>query len=1373
MTQDYRILELEIKILAQIAFHVPQFSYALQKWQTGTKWIKKFSKEVKVIENGKDALEPHFFSEFINALPDNENFWKGLCDSEIKLEYFLIQFHKDSINCLTKDFQCPACSTFALIDDYPGKPLAYTVSGQITSDWFEQKLRNPLNIQSTPISLILYISKKHLAIECGEKLLNLEIPTKTNNFIKYELRIIICKHREKNVPGLFNISETLNQWTLISPTERNVCFSQISEIFENYYPDYLIYEKIKNQDVYLRSLNFFQFIFMNFFYVDYFFYIIEKKKSSSWLETLIDSFKELITLKNETDSEEIPVELEETCKNIAKKYLKYSKLGFSSESNDMNSFEPLFEEMLEEMCLIDHIQSPDSCTFCSNFKFEATYSGVPLTKTIISLSSEDLISLSNETNIILCFSKFPEILIFFLKGAQAHSAQILKCINILQFKEKVGKGIVKYSLSSVIFINGNSFRTLCFIQNSLKWVLFYDDQGQRPLFSDFSEAFIHLSGFLPLIFIYEKGLKSNFFNTSTKGTVPLRCINDIQNLCYINSAVQALFNINSFRKDITNWESDVDWAVQLKNIFSRESNSKKRGICTYDFENFRLQYKISTKYEFTLPINKKGSACKFLNHLLKNIHKFSKNCSEINLCPACKNFNIIGDFWIESQVIKREIKQIKSSHLTQHMMSENYKLSSDILTIFEKKVFHYNISKPPLILYIELSSLYTCRDEIKTKDIKDYLRDNEVILYENKGIVHKYLAKSIILFGNKHFKSLLYSRTHQQWMYISDNLSEPIYLKLSDFDITNKSIVVNAVLYYLVLTDKDILSYLKNFCIALFSIGRFRKSFKKYAESDKSLKIRKKLDEFLENEEKPDFSMFDKEFLKGFKKDWELVNVDDVFKALISMLLHSKDKECLCNCVACVVFSNKKEYSLNEIKVVTNKIQSSSQIEEIKNQFFISNNNFQYFLTETEDIQKIFENIKKELKEEQLNPNEKVFQSSFKPNKTLKKPAKIITIALTNEKIQLDIASWKKMIEDKRFIVPTNSETVLTGFFTLKSSEFHFYKQKSIVLKSELGYSSVCITFSKSQTRCYSENASQDSTLLYFYEKKYIPCYVFYSKKPLNYVRTAIQTLYNIKTFRFNVLDFSFDCPWLSLLKNFFKNKKTINDHYNIYDFRVVFNENYHQPIKKNNIEKGFYTIEWIISCIINRIHSDYNHIKEITECSCPSCRNFLIDGYLSTKNGKKHSLYITSIKNYINTDSTLSLKKRVLSYYFDQNLLFPLFYYLKSTPLVLFYTLNYFGNENTTNEQLLTMLLKYLENNQTIQYKNKQVFADYKLQTIVFSITNKKDKFYIANCDENDKWTINNQKASLELENIFCFIAEKENNILDYFPSVLLYCKK
>ena len=31
MTQDYRILELEIKILAQIAFHVPQFSYALQK----------------------------------------------------------------------------------------------------------------------------------------------------------------------------------------------------------------------------------------------------------------------------------------------------------------------------------------------------------------------------------------------------------------------------------------------------------------------------------------------------------------------------------------------------------------------------------------------------------------------------------------------------------------------------------------------------------------------------------------------------------------------------------------------------------------------------------------------------------------------------------------------------------------------------------------------------------------------------------------------------------------------------------------------------------------------------------------------------------------------------------------------------------------------------------------------------------------------------------------------------------------------------------------------------------------------------------------------------------------------------------------------
>ena len=89
-------------------------------------------------------------------------------------------------------------------------------------------------------------------------------------------------------------------------------------------------------------------------------------------------------------------------------------------------------------------------------------------------------------------------------------------------------------------------------------MLFYDDQGQRPLFSDFSEAFIHLSGFLPLIFIYEKGLKSNFFNTSTKGTVPLRCINDIQNLCYINSAVQALFNINSFRKDITNWESDVD-----------------------------------------------------------------------------------------------------------------------------------------------------------------------------------------------------------------------------------------------------------------------------------------------------------------------------------------------------------------------------------------------------------------------------------------------------------------------------------------------------------------------------------------------------------------------------------------------------------------------------------------------------------------------------------------------------------------------------------------------------------------------------------------------------------------------------------------------
>ena len=251
--------------------------------------------------------------------------------------------------------------------------------------------------------------------------------------------------------------------------------------------------------------------------------------------------------------------------------------------------------------------------------------------------------------------------------------------------------------------------------------------------------------------------------------------NNKGNLCYINSAVQALFNIHSFKKDLADWKCEKNWGKEIISVFKQEMASARPGVNSYDLFEFRKSFKAEENFEDTSKKvdkkhekkhEKKSNSSKFLTTLLSSIHTRS-DCNPQKLCPSCKNFKIQGQLKVEEK-IKDKIEFKKRSlnenqfNIVQHVFANNVpiKESNDILSYYESVILHYILDKPPQILFIQLLGTIQ-NNKIKKESILKYITENETIQYRSDdGTNYIYKLKSIILFGDKHYKSLLYSRTY-------------------------------------------------------------------------------------------------------------------------------------------------------------------------------------------------------------------------------------------------------------------------------------------------------------------------------------------------------------------------------------------------------------------------------------------------------------------------------------------------------------------------------------------------------------------------------------------------------------------------------------
>lgn len=1287
----------------QILFHFDSFLNAFLRWNP-TKNEGKYLRENMIsIVDGKPALvAKHFYNlnrksiKFFGDL-------KQINQSKDAFNSILQKFHEFSSEKNIKSCRCPTCEFFLIrmIDCSPenNSKLNYTLHSDSIENWGSTDTPS-IDLDNFPINLVVRTENyggNFYEIECSAN----------NKTKKYKMIGLLGKNINSQIFTLYLDDKT--GWQVVSKENINDEELQLKDDDLKY----LFYEIDVDQQVLNFLDNFLKNLFLNFFSLDNFLdriqQHIQKKNQVGWIKKFYEQFKSIHINKQDakgtTTINDFSV--------LAKEYLKISRFikNYNLSTLELNN---LHNSELESFLINLATEFFEEINLCEASSSLFSKEGNNSSYFFKVNSSGNFIGLNQNT---MPFEIIPNYLLINCEG---------KLLKSLTLKDKNSNGIYHYRLLQSIAISNEKTEIVTIFYNDYKSIYVI---GKEFAEHDY-ERFFSSTIFQPYFSIYIYDPINQYFDGKKNlsvavGTVPLPCINNYQNLCYINCVFQALFNIYSIKKDFSEWNCDNQWAREIKAILEGKPKDKNSREIPRDFEKFREAY-VGNREE--------GSAHDFLSQFIKKVHDVS-NCSEnLGLCPSCKNFRISGVSQAVSRDGSKKKKVLTTWQLVQHLTSDNIKLRDNILVVDEKTEFHFDIN-PPWVLFIQLESIIDESHNLKKEHIRNYLRNNELITYKNNGKEFLYRLKSIILLGSKHYKSLLFSRTHQKWFLTNDNKIEPIYYTLEDYDIESQEYIPTGLLYYQVIPDYEI----ENYIITMFRIfSGFDEFEKKIFRSKTYGSIQKLLrDNFLKFSKCKNSKLLDKSFLNKFKKQQEIRTIVDVLRIIVKIIHKNKYKKSLelkkkpnqniCKCFACI------KMCFEIIHIEGSKIQKLRSLDN----FPCPENVFKSYNIE----QKAFATLEDLISDKKFNLE----------NLQIVRTPDILPIILNDDK-----QKFVNLLHIKPSFIIEESFYKLTSMLILGEKEHELF--------SALQFEEDAWTIINTENKTIEEKVE----FYQIFQKNYIPQLLFYSKEKLNYIKNSINLLYMIEPFKNAIIksENSNSDIWLSKLLEFLKDIRVINDLSRLYEFKLAFNKDYDTKIQNEAIEE--YDIEHCINVILTRIHKE--NIKGPRNHICPVCDYFLIKGTMVDKKSRHIDLFGLNINHYLNTKSNSNISGNVLCNVLGSTELETIEFIIPKPPKFLYYTLTYDRYENDKMKEVVSMYRNFFTNHKLIQYRGDKNIYDYFLRIIIFQLRDFEDRYYIARYISDDLWDINGQEKQIKPEFIIQAFLQEKNYL--FLPTILFYEK-
>lgn len=1312
--------------------------------------LKKISKSSKIIEK---------LFEVLNKLTKEKNCAWNPIDHVFKLnkELFLIEGNQPTpLNNLSK----------------------YILNAEFSKDLIQSNQSKFVSSIKWPLTLCLD-STKIMRFDQVAQNINLN---EGNPYyqVDYTLELILIKRKDKI---LIYVKNNQKNWICKSYFRDATCLDEAFNEPTNR-RKYLFYERKPFSNKISAYQNFTNLVWMNFYLSDeiYSSFIKLKKPKALWINEIKKNFLESEKKRNkDIDSHKQnsepnhnqSVELDNKffvklnqLSNISNLFFNHSDLAYISENFD--NFEVL-RSFIEEVhsFKIGHETLCD-CPFCENIVYK-NYDNPQLKNeyiTSLELGDQDIFtyvdSVKNDfLETILentdlnkfrgkieasyfikfmelklltnfknqkCKAKYNYFLIYHMKSSIISGKDYLHGITEIIFYELKNENY-NYILDSIIFVYDN--KNCCLIKEKEKcWnvIIPINNSIKEKVFKNISDALKEVkfsTSSFDIFLFYEKStrpsLKTNSNPEGGIGTQPLRLENtNDQKLCYINSAIQSIFNIYSFKQDISKWKPKIEneWQNQLINLFNNEIKRDEQGKKIYELGPFRKKFIEDTKYIESS--DGLGNSIKFLKQLLDSIHEKSY-CDNNRKCPACENFLIKG---------KLETKNKHPYYLSHFINYKGIRLKGDVLSVCGKNQNHFDLPNPPLCLFYELK----CNgsdSNMKAENFKDFIIGNQSFDYINKGITYHYELKSVILYGGSHFKSLLYSRTYNCWTLMNDSDIEPLYLKLEDYQIKEGGFLPEGLIYYRVIPNETIRDYISTLYISLCTTQAFTTAYEEVDTMAKNLKdtftfLKSFSERIIENLEMKEFSS---NYIDSFKRKGEIRNIKDSFFNFLK-LFHENEKNdpnntTKCYCLACKIFC--------------------CQILEINDGY-----------------QKLKKKLKVSVDVKNVGLQYNIFEKKFDCKAFCIKSSKSITVMKTPLLLPIQLKPLSEDLNQESLYSLLDNNRIL-----YINEPLAVYFLHSIMFSSPSNFDTISYIETSTGGKAYENGCliSNSITIREIFNKGYHPTIAFYEKQNINYITAAISTLNHLTTFKKSIINYNeIGGKWFMMLKGLFINNERLKNSKEIWAFKDIFNENTEDKISDLALEK--YNIEQTIKLILNRIHIESYCIDK----SCPVCLNFLIEGTCRRiDRDESYSFFITRLTNSFGPKMHEDIGQNVLSYIYDKRPV-PIIYELFKLPQILYYICLYDKIGNLKHSDIQKICKNSLKDKITVVCTKDQTPRNYILKCVIFSIKNGYDIYRIAVKDSNSAWRLDGSDKTIKTAPEIIDKAEEFFGRPDFYPSELFY---
>ncbi|OMJ67744.1 hypothetical protein SteCoe_35008 [Stentor coeruleus] len=1330
--------------------------------------MNDFQIKIKLHDDNNLGIRDNFFYQI--DLKDAENL-KKLKSPNIIEDLF------DELCDLTKVANCSwnpidhvfKLSKMFLIEGNQCKKLInssnYILNAEISNDLVHSNKKLVIS-KRWPLTLCLdskiinFNETDHQEIHLHEK--------KTECKVVYTLKMILI---ERNDDILIYIKNTQNIWICINYSRVEINFNEAFNMPIDQ-SKYLFYERKSFPNKKTEYQNFVNMIWMNFYLIDsiYLEFIKIGNPETLFIKETINNFHEneknrnqIIVSKGQESNfkgvkpDEKFFEKPSDLENLTELFFNYSDFAYKFEY--LNNLE-VFKCFIEEVHFKKGLENLCNCPLCKQLVHKIYENSHSKKDFIISLDDQDIFTYvskfsnsfsdtilnnvdlnkfknPNEASYFMkymtlkllasnekCKFEFNEILIYHMKSSKMPNRYFLIDIMKLSFEEPKNE-LYYYHLESILFVYDDNNCCLIITTSENKWnTITSDNSEDEKIFKNLSDALMKLNyntQHFDIFLFYRKQSKpsqiDNLNPEGSKGTQPLRCDNSIErNLCYINSAIQCLFNIYSFKIDVSKWmpEKNNGWKRELIEMFKAEFRENKQGKKIYNLKTFRKFFIEETKYSENKDCQ--SNSMNFLKHLLENIHKDS-NCNSNKKCLACENFGI-----------KRKDKDDVQFQLFSHIKEKGIKLTGNILNVHNNKQINVDLPNPPwcLLYYLKANGDLSTKAEI----LKDFMVRNKSIDYVNEGKTYHYELKSVILYGGSHFKSLLYSRTYKLWMLMNDSDIEPLYLELEDYQSKENSFLPEGLIYYRVLPDETIKKFISTLYISLCTTQAFISAYK---VTDTKTNILKDTFSFLKEfsekiHENLKVQEFSHQYIISFKQKGEIRNIQNSFSSFLK-IFHSNEKNdsLKCKCPACKIFCCQIIEKNEGFKKIKRKLGVSVDIENVLLQYNIIENKF--------DCNSFVSNSSKSLSVMKAPPLLGIQLKSSDNNSNIYEFYNLLNenrILYINEPLSV------YFLHSIIFSCPSNSNTLAYIETSTRGTAYEQLENRCIILNS--------------------------ITLKDIFDKGYYPIITFYEKQNINYITTSIKTLNHLTTFKEAINNHKINEEWFQLFKNLLSNNEIIKNSRAVWAFKDAFNQNTEDKISDLALKN--YNIEQTIKLIFNRIHIESNCIDN----SCPVCLNFLIEGTCKREDcDESHALFVTRLNNSFGPKMNKFIGENVLSYIYDKKQI-SIIYDLVKLPKILYYICLYDIIHNEQESEIKKICKNSLRDKITIVCTKDQTPRNYILKCIIFSIKNGCDIYKVAVKDRDNAWRFDGSDKTVKTAPEIIDEAEEFFGRLDFYPSELFY---